>query len=98
MPDIPIMSKPPPEIWQPSPTQPEVDVVIIGATLSGLRAADELHRAGFSIAVLDTHSSTGTDDPRPAGEESMLNDHLDPFWINTKTQPEIANLVKRFDL
>ncbi|KAM7199993.1 hypothetical protein V8F33_004167 [Rhypophila sp. PSN 637] len=92
------MSKPPPEIWQPSPTQPEVDVVIIGATLSGLRAADELHRAGFSIAVLDTHSSTGTDDPCPAGEESMLNDHLDALWINTKTQPKIAKLVKRLDL
>ncbi|KAM7220427.1 hypothetical protein V8F06_004206 [Rhypophila decipiens] len=98
MPAILIMSKPAPEIWQPSPTQPEVDVVIIGATLTGLRAADELHRAGFSIAVLDTYSSTGTDDPRPAGEESMLNDHLDALWINTKTQPEIAKLVKRFDL
>ncbi|EGO54743.1 hypothetical protein NEUTE1DRAFT_104169 [Neurospora tetrasperma FGSC 2508] len=37
----------------------EVDVVIVGAGLSGLRAAVELHKAGLTIAVLEESNRAG---------------------------------------
>ncbi|KAK3401550.1 hypothetical protein B0T20DRAFT_458727 [Sordaria brevicollis] len=37
----------------------EVDVVIIGAGLTGIRAAVELHKAGLTIAILDRNNHVG---------------------------------------
>ncbi|KAK3492200.1 uncharacterized protein B0T23DRAFT_357535 [Neurospora hispaniola] len=37
----------------------EVDVVIVGAGLSGLRAAVELHKAGLTVAILEASNHVG---------------------------------------
>ena len=43
----------------PLPTQADPDVVIIGAGLSGLRAASRLDNAGASVMVLEARSRVG---------------------------------------
>ena len=47
--------------WQPEPMQPEdrVDVIVVGAGLSGLVAAYELVRAGHAVRVLEASNMIG---------------------------------------
>jgi len=63
------------------------DVVIVGGGLSGLRAAVEIHRAGYSCVVLEALDHVG-------GKTVDLG----AAWINDSSQSEIYSLVKSFQL
>ncbi|KAK4444517.1 putative amine oxidase [Podospora aff. communis PSN243] len=64
-----------------------VDVVIVGGGLSGLRAAVEIHRSGFSCVVLEALDQVGG---KTVG--------LGAAWINDGNQSEISSLAKWFGL
>jgi monoamine oxidase len=64
-----------------------VDVVIVGGWLSGLRAAVEIHRSGFSCVVLETLDRVG-------GKTVDLG----AAWINDSSQSEMYSLAKSFEL
>lgn len=66
----------------------EFDVVVIGAGLSGLRAALEIHRAGLSFVVLEALDSVGGKLPVGGGGS----------WINDSSQTEIHALAQLFGL
>lgn len=87
-----------------SPIQIDADVVVVGASLSGLAAADDLHRAGFSVAVLEERSLSPTADPdvekypETTSPSALKGPRIVSSWINTYIQPEVSWLVKRFGL
>ncbi|MXY47870.1 MAG: FAD-dependent oxidoreductase [Gemmatimonadetes bacterium] len=62
--------------WQPEPKQPEdrVDVIVVGAGLSGLVAAYELVRAGHDVRVLEASNAIG-------GRAQTLRDPFDDGLI-----------------
>ena len=93
-----------PEVDVPKPIF--VDVVVVGAGLSGLRAAMELQNAGLSFAVLDERSRVGgkalsVDVETGLGTRDAKGlDRIDlgASWINTTTQTEMFALTQRFGL
>jgi monoamine oxidase len=71
----------------------EYDVVVIGAGLSGLEAARNIHRAGLSVLVLEAKDGIG------GKARSVLNDgngfiELGAAWINDKNQFEMWPWLK----
>lgn len=84
-----------------------VDVVVVGAGLSGLRAAVEVHRAGLTCVVLEAMDRVGgkvlSVDAAPAldgqgeGSRRKVVD-LGAAWINDTSQSEMLALASRFKL
>lgn len=72
-------------------------VVVVGAGLSGLRAARELHNAGLSYVVLEAMDRVGgktlSVQASPGGKGVL---DMGAAWINDTTQSEIYNLAKEF--
>ena len=75
----------------------EVDVVVVGAGLSGLKAAWDVQRAGFSAVVIEARGRVGgktwSRDSKNGGRVDM-----GAAWINDSNQEKMWELVKYFGL
>lgn len=74
-----------------------VNVLIVGAGLSGLRAATDLHEAGLSYVVLEAMDRVGGKTlsvPPSAGSSARLD--MGAAWINNSTQTEMFALSQKF--
>ncbi|KAF5505554.1 putative flavin-containing monoamine oxidase A [Colletotrichum siamense] len=80
-----------------TPIQPvDVDVVIVGAGLSGLRAAVDIHKSGLSYVVLEAMDRVGGKTLSvPASPQGGVVD-IGAAWINDTSQAEMYRLAKEF--
>ncbi|CAI6082576.1 unnamed protein product [Clonostachys chloroleuca] len=81
----------------PSPTK-SVDVVIIGAGLAGLSAAQYLHREGLPYVILEARNRVGGKTythPLPTGRGNV---ELGAGWINDTNQSRMIELARQFRL
>lgn len=94
-PPKPVATTPKQQQQQPG-RQKVVDVVIIGAGLAGLAAADEVHRAGLSCVVLEARDRVGG----KTWSEPLAQGHgvidLGAAWINDSNQSRMIALARRF--
>lgn len=74
-----------------------LQVAVIGAGLSGLRAATELHNEGLSYVVLEAMNRVGgkTLSVSASSNSSALVE-LGAAWINDSNQSEIYSLADEF--
>lgn len=79
-----------------SPSKKVVDVVIIGAGLSGLAAAEDVRRAGLSCVVLEARDRVGGKTwSAPLSQGDGIID-LGAAWINDSNQSRMIALARRF--
>jgi monoamine oxidase len=73
-----------------------VDVVVVGAGLSGLQAALDIQKAGFSCIVLEARDRVGGKTlSRPLANGNGVVD-IGAAWLNDKTHSKIFELVKKY--
>ena len=75
----------------------EYDVVVIGAGLSGLEAARNIHKSGLSVLVLEAKDLIG------GKTRSVSNDgngfiELGAAWVNDTNQSEMWAMVQKYGL
>lgn len=75
----------------------EYDVVVIGAGLSGLEAARNIHKSGLSVLVLEAKDRIG------GKTRSVSNDgsgfiELGAAWINDTNQSEMWAMAQKYGL
>lgn len=75
-----------------------VDIAIVGAGLSGLQAALDVHRAGRSFVILEARDRVGGKTLTVQRPDGKGNQELGPAWINDTNQSRIWAYVKRFGL
>ncbi len=74
-----------------------VDVVVVGAGLSGLSAAIALHEVGLSVLVLEAKDRIGGKTYSVSnGAEGVVE--LGAAWINDTNQSRMAALARQFGL
>lgn len=82
-----------------SVTQESVDVVVIGAGLSGLRAALAIQTAGLSCAVVEAIDRVGGKTlTLPSKKIGPGVNDVGAAWINDTTQSEMYKLAQRYGL
>lgn len=76
----------------------EVDVVVVGAGLSGLKAAYEVQRAGLSCVVVEARDRVGgkTWSVDPLGQGKFID--VGAAWINDTNQSKIYELANSLGL
>lgn len=79
-----------------TPLQKTYDVIVVGAGLSGLRAAVECHRARLSVLVLESNNRVGgrTLSVEPKNGSGKIE--LGAAWINDTSQSEMYSLACEF--
>lgn len=77
----------------------QVDVIIVGAGLSGLQAAVDVRKAGLSCLVLEaTDRIGGKILSLPTLPDSRWTVDLGPAWINNTSQTHMWALGKRYGM
>lgn len=74
----------------------KVDAVVVGAGLSGLQAAVDLHKAGLSVKVLEARDRVGGKTYSRHAQNSVCD--VGAAWINDTNQSKMYALAKRFGL
>ena len=74
------------------PTE-RVDVVVVGAGLSGLQAAVDLHKAGLKVKVLEARDRVGGKTWSRSAQGSVCD--VGAAWINDTNQSKMYALAKR---
>ena len=76
----------------------DVDVVVVGAGLSGLKAAYDVQKADYSCLVVEARDRVGgkTWSVDPLGEDKYVD--VGAAWINDTNQTKIWELVKSLGL
>lgn len=79
-------------------SQPQkVQVVIVGAGLSGLRAATEIHAAGLSYVVLEAMDRVGGKILSvPSRDDGTALIDVGAAWINDTNQSEMYALAQKY--
>lgn len=87
------------EAYVSVPQQPlqEVDVVVVGAGLSGLKAAYEIQKAGSSCAVVEARDRVGGKTLSADDGKGRRSD-VGAAWINDTNQSNIFALVQALGL
>ncbi|OAA60290.1 flavin-containing amine oxidase [Niveomyces insectorum RCEF 264] len=80
------------------PETVDVEVAIIGAGLSGLQAALDVHKAGRSFLILEARDRVGGKTLTVARPDGRGNQELGPAWINDSNQSRVWAYVHRFGL
>ncbi|KAI1157772.1 amine oxidase [Nemania serpens] len=75
--------------------QSVIDVIVVGAGLSGLQAASSLTEAGLSTVVLEARSRVGGKTWSVSNENAAGIADLGAEWLNDTTQPLVYQLAKR---
>jgi monoamine oxidase len=79
------------------PTQ-KVDVVVVGAGISGLQAAYDIQKSGLSCVVLEARDRVGgkTLSVSPTKDGNVVD--LGAAWINNTNQSKMFTMTKEFGL
>ncbi|KPM41739.1 hypothetical protein AK830_g4852 [Neonectria ditissima] len=75
-----------------------VDVVVIGAGLSGLQAALDIHAAGRSVAVLESRDRVGGKTSSIKRFDGKGIQEAGAAWLNDTNQSHVWSYVKKFGL
>lgn len=78
-------------------THEKYDVVIIGAGLSGLQAAQIVQAAGFRVCIVEATDRVGGKTLTAQSCEKGFND-LGASWINDTNQNEMFKLYQRYGI
>ena len=85
-------------IYVPQNPLREADVVVIGAGLSGLKAAFEVQRAGYSCVVVEARDRVGGKTYSVDNRDDGKIVELGAAWINDSNQSEVIALVRALGL
>lgn len=75
-----------------------VDVAIVGAGLSGLQAALDLHAEGRSFVVLEARDRVGGKTNSVARRDGKGRQELGAAWLNDTNQSMVWRYVEKFGL
>jgi monoamine oxidase len=73
-----------------------VDVVVVGAGLSGLTAALDIQKAGFTAAVLEARDRVGGKTLSKSLASGKGYVDVGAAWLKNTTQPKIYTLAKKY--